>query len=77
MGAKRRWSELSEGQRRMILCGVAIEGALKMAALRDLKRRPAAQVRGSKRAWVAFVLLANSVGAVPLAYFLVGRRRQG
>jgi hypothetical protein len=75
MGAKRRWRELSEGQRRVIMLGVALESILKIAALRDLKRRPTDQVRGPKRVWAVFVLLANSMGAVPLAYFILGRRR--
>lgn len=53
------------------------EGVLKIAALVDLKRRPAEEVRGSKRAWATAVVLVNSVGAVPLAYFLLGRQKPG
>ena len=72
--ARRRWSELSEGTRRLIVAGAVVEGALKIAALRDLKRRPAAAVRGPKWLWAIALVLANTVGAVPIAYFLVGRR---
>ena len=52
----------------------SVEGALKVAALVDLVRRPAEQVRGSKRAWAAAIVVVNSGGVVPLAYFLRGRR---
>lgn len=41
------------------------------AALLDLRRRPAARVRGSKKWWAA-ASLVNFVG--PLAYFAFGRR---
>lgn len=75
MAAKRRWSDLSEGSRRLIILGVVFEGALKIAALVDIKRRPADQIRGSKWAWATAVVLVNSVGGAPLAYFLLGRRR--
>jgi hypothetical protein len=50
---------------------------VKIAALVDLRRRPAAEVHGSKRAWATAIVLVNSVGAVPVAYFLFGRRRAG
>ena len=74
--AGRRWSDLSERTRRLIVAGAVVEGALKIAALIDLRRRPATEIRGSKRVWATVVALANSVGVVPLAYFLVGRRRK-
>lgn len=51
----------------------AVEAILKAAMLVDLKRRPASQVRGSKRLWAASALL-NTAGIVPLTYFVVGRR---
>jgi hypothetical protein len=52
----------------------AIDAGLKLAALFDLARRPAAEVRGSKAAWAAAISLANSLGAVPVIYFAWGRR---
>ena len=70
-----RWNELSERNRRLIVLGAVIDGTLKIAALIDLKRRPAEDVRGRKWAWATVVTLANSVGLVPLTYFLFGRRR--
>jgi hypothetical protein len=59
----------------LIVVGAVVEGGLKMAALRDLKRRPAAQIRGPKWAWATAVALVNAGGAVPLAYLRFGRRR--
>jgi hypothetical protein len=72
----RRWSDLSPRTRRLIFVGATCEGLLKIAALVDLWRRPADQVRGSKWAWGAAVLLSNSLGGVPVAYFVKGRRRK-
>jgi hypothetical protein len=73
-GAK-KWNDLSPRARRFILIGGAFEGVLKIAALFDLKRRPAGEIRGSKPRWVAAIVLINSVGAVPIAYFIRGRRK--
>ena len=74
MNVKRTWSDLSESQRRGLLVGAVLEGVLKIVALRDLRRRPAASVRGPKWAWGAALLLVNAMGAAPVAYFLLGRR---
>jgi hypothetical protein len=71
---QRRWSDLNERTRKLILLGAAFEGVLKMLALIDLKRRPADEIRGSKAKWATAVVLVNSVGAVPIAYLLCGRR---
>jgi hypothetical protein len=73
--AKKRWHELSPRARQVVVAVAAVEGAFKIAALIDLKRRPAEQVRGSKKAWATAIVLVNSAGAVPFAYFLKGRRR--
>jgi hypothetical protein len=72
--AKKKWNELSPRARRFIIIGASFEGVLKVAALIDLVRRPAAQIRGTKARWAAALVLINSVGAVPIAYFLRGRR---
>lgn len=74
MVPKKKWSELSGRTRKLILAGVTFDTALKIAALIDIKRRPAGQIRGSKARWATAVALANSAGAVPIAYFLFGRR---
>jgi hypothetical protein len=74
VSARRRWSELSERKRKLIMFGVAFEGALKVAALVDIARRPASEIRGSKIAWGTAVLVVNAFGAVPVAYFALGRQ---
>jgi hypothetical protein len=70
-----KWDELSPGKRRLIVVGGAVDGALKIAALADLARRSADEVRGSKWGWAAAITLINSLGAVPIAYFTYGRLR--
>jgi hypothetical protein len=50
MIATRAWSELSERKRMLLLISAAVaEGILKLAALVDIKRRPASQIRGGRR----------------------------
>lgn len=72
--ARRRWRDLSPRTRRFIVIAGSVEAALKVIALNDLRRRPAAEIRGPKWAWATALVLANSAGGVPVAYFLVGRR---
>ena len=74
--AKRQWSDLSKRTQRLIIVGAAVETSLKAAALVDMKRRPASQVRGSKWIWAPAVTVINSFGLAPLAYFLWGRHRE-
>jgi hypothetical protein len=69
------WRDRTNKQRlRMILQG-AIQLALLTAALWDIRRRPADQIRGSKRLW-ALVSGVNFLGVGPITYFLIGRRRK-
>jgi hypothetical protein len=77
MRRKKRWEELSPRSRKLIIIGAAMEGALKVAALIDLARRPAGEIRGSKAKWVAAIVVVNSAGAVPVYYFARGRRPSG
>jgi hypothetical protein len=72
-----KWNDLSPRARRLIVAAGTIEGFLKVAALIDLARRPANEVRGSKARWASAVILINSLGAVPVAYFAWGRRESG
>ena len=71
----KRWSDLSDRNRRLIIAVATAEAVLKTAVLIDLKRRPASQIRGSKRAWIVAAVLVNSAGLGPLSYFVFGRRR--
>lgn len=70
---KFRGKEIDPRVGRMLKVAAALEGALKVAALVDLARRPATEVRGSKAVWATVITLVNSVGAVPIAYFVWGR----
>ena len=70
---RKRWSELSGRPRAALAPAAVVQQALAAATLWDLRRRPSAQVRGSKKLWVAAAFV-NFVG--PLAYFTVGRRRE-
>ena len=70
-----RWSDLSERSRRLIIGGAVGEAVLKTAVIIDIRRRPASQIRGSKRMWIIAAVLVNSAGVGPLSYFAFGRRR--
>jgi hypothetical protein len=72
--AAKRWSELDPRLRRALVLVGAVEAGLKIAALLDLAQRPSRDVRGSKAGWAAAIALVNAAGAVPIAYFLRGRR---
>jgi Phospholipase_D-nuclease N-terminal len=70
--ANKRWSELSSGQRRVILVSGVVQVALLIAALVDIRRRSQEEIRGDKRLWTVAAFL-NFIG--PVSYFLFGRRR--
>jgi hypothetical protein len=73
MIAKKKWSELSSRNRRLLAVVGIVEVVLLAAALFDIKRRPAEQIKGPKWMWnsLAFVSIVG-----PLAYFVFGRRRE-
>jgi hypothetical protein len=74
MAARKQWSDLSPGTRRLLTVAAVIEGILKLAALIDIKRRPASQIRGPRWLWATAVAVISSAGVVPISYFVVGRR---
>ena len=69
--AKKTWAELSTTQKRTVVAAGAFETIMTLAVWRDLARRPASQVQGSKGKW-ALAALVQPVG--PIAYFMRGRR---
>ena len=69
---KRSWSNLGPTQKATVVLSATIQLGLLAAALVDIYRRPAAEIRGNKRLWVA-VAFVNFVG--PISYFLFGRGR--
>jgi Phospholipase_D-nuclease N-terminal len=72
----RRWRDLSDRNRKLIIAAAIGEAALKTAVLIDLRRRPASQIRGSKPLWIIAAVVVNSAGLGSLSYFAFGRRRQ-
>jgi Phospholipase_D-nuclease N-terminal len=69
---KKRWSDLSREKRAGIAGVGVVQVGLLIAALVDIVRRPADQIKGSKPLWAAASFI-NFVG--PLAYFRFGRKR--
>jgi hypothetical protein len=75
VAARRQWSDLSQRTRRLLTITAVAEGILKLAALIDLRRRPASQIRGPKWLWATVVTVVSSAGVVPISYFVFGRRQ--
>ena len=69
MATRKRWQDLTAAERIMAVLTAIVQFGLLFAAQRDISRRPAEGIRGSKRMWRALTLV-NYVG--PLAYFLFG-----
>jgi hypothetical protein len=69
---KKQWSDLSPQKRMTFSLIGLLQVALLVAALIDIRRRPAEQIKGSKKLWtlVAFI---NFVG--PITYFVFGRKK--
>ena len=68
---KRKWKDMTPRQRALILVAASVQLSRAATAFTDLARRPAAQVRGRKVAWVPVIML-NTVG--PIIYFVFGVR---
>jgi hypothetical protein len=77
MATRKQWSDLSPRTRRLLTVTAVIEGILKLAALIDIKRRPASQIRGPKWPWATAVAVISSAGVLPISYFVLGRRHPG
>jgi hypothetical protein len=69
-GEKKRWSDLTETQRKLVLAGGLAELVITSIAARDLAKRDRNEVRGSKVMWAA-AFAVQPVG--PVAYLLFGR----
>ncbi len=70
---RKKWGELDSRNRKLLVALGVVEVVLAAAALLDLRRRPAALVKGPKWMWRALSFV-NIIG--PLAYFALGRRRE-
>jgi hypothetical protein len=75
VAARQQWSDLSERTRKVLITMAVAEGILKIAALIDIKRRPASQIRGRKWLWASVVAVVSSAGVLPISYFIFGRRQ--
>jgi hypothetical protein len=75
MAARRQWNDLSPRSRRLLMTAAVADGILKVAALIDIKHRPASQIRGPRWLWAAVVTVVSSAGVVPISYFVFGRRQ--
>ena len=72
---KKRWQDLSHPAQTAIVISAAVDATLKAFAMKDLWKRPAAEVRGPKVLWGLLLALSNSAGVVPLIYLLYGRSK--
>jgi hypothetical protein len=70
----KRWQDLNPGQRQAIVVVGAVTSVLQIIMLWDLRRRPAEEVRGSKKAWVA-ASFVRPLGQI--AYLIWGRTKGG
>ncbi|GAY13123.1 hypothetical protein [Pseudonocardia sp. N23] len=73
--AVRRWDELSPQVRRLLVAAGSVDAVLRAVALVDVRRRPADRVRGPKWVWATALSVVSSAGLLPLAWFVLGRRR--
>jgi hypothetical protein len=72
---RKRFGELSPRTRKLIIAAGVAEAGLKAVALRDIRNRPASQVRGPRWLWAGALVLVGSFGALPLSYLAFGRRK--
>ncbi len=68
---QRYWSDLTAVEKRIIILSSVVQVSLLAAALNDILRRPASQIKGKKWVWL-LVSFINFIG--PISYFLFGRK---
>ena len=71
MATKKKWSDLTPTQQKLVIAAGAVEAALTTYAMRDLASRPQSQVRGPKLLW-RLACFVQPVG--PIGYLVAGRR---
>lgn len=69
---KKRWAKRTPLQRVRLIIGGIIQITLLAAALKDIRRRSATEIKGGKRLWTMLAFV-NTIG--PLTYFLFGRKK--
>ena len=73
MKQKKQWKEMAPWQKAGALTLISVQISLLASALVDIRRRPAAEIRGNKWIWTG-VSFINFVG--PISYFLFGRKAE-
>jgi hypothetical protein len=68
---KKQWRNFSPAQKATTIVAGIAQVSLLIAALWDIRRRPAEQIRGRKALWAGAAFI-NWVG--PISYFLFGRK---
>jgi hypothetical protein len=68
--SRKRWEDLPPGQRKAIVVLGVVTSVMQLLMLWDIWRRPAEDIRGSKRVWVA-ASFARPIGQI--AYLRWGR----
>lgn len=69
---RKKWKDLTPGQRILTVVGALIQFTLLVLAQRDLAKRPVEQVKGPKWVW-RIVTMINFLG--PISYFAFGTRK--
>ena len=74
MRPKKKWGDLTAREKAPLVLRGIVQFALLAAALTDIYRRPAEEIKGSKWLWSATAFV-NFMGIGPIAYFAFGRKR--
>ena len=68
----KKFRALSVPARAAVVGLASVDGAARLAAIRDVIKRDGDQVRGPKLVWIILLAVVNSGGIVPLVYRKVG-----
>lgn len=72
MSILKKFLALSVPARAAVVGLASVDGAARLAAIRDVLKRDASQVHGPKLLWVIALAVVNSGGLLPLVYRKVG-----
>ena len=72
--AKKKWKDLSNQQKGVVVVTTAVDMGLRTWAGRDLASRTQEEVNGPKWAWGLGLTVVNSVGILPAVYLIWGRK---
>lgn len=73
----KKWIEDLPGWVKVLLGALgAVDVLLRVLAVIDVAKRPDDEVNGPKKVWLPALAAVSSMGLLPTAYFLLGRRDQ-